>query len=457
MPQFITMNLIISSGDISDIDGFVALAEYAKTGADCLFVMNYPSYLGDIEEDAEETELGLGLGYRFGVNAFLKSIGPEFHEFHSFFHKRYSDTKLTTKEKVREMTTQIALRICLKVWDEMKTKHGNGGRFWFCIGGVNSIGPFSAKAVKKEIVLYQRFVPDDARIIDTDEGLIFSLAEFPTTNIHTFNTHRYSNVFMDFNGSMSFIVQDVWIQEIKKSPNIRAAFVMGGVQSDAVPQTMKVPNIINRLTLSTMNQLYHPQGTSLFFELLKDKCPIYVVTNNNVEDIGDISNIMPYLETHDVASDTIQKLANIYYNMSPPPPKKLFDLYTAISLTKFMLRPKLFSGPGTFFYDETYGCSLVSQGHNKSWSEALDRYKTYLHQKKDRTGKEVDWTPEVSVLDTLEPNSVNCEILNVRRDKNGILRPFPVPLPIPTSTTELQWSTLLRLASVLDAVVSSPM
>jgi hypothetical protein len=32
--------LIITSGDISDIDGFLALAEYAKTGADALFVID---------------------------------------------------------------------------------------------------------------------------------------------------------------------------------------------------------------------------------------------------------------------------------------------------------------------------------------------------------------------------------------------------------------------------------
>ncbi len=38
-------NLIISSGDISDVDGFYALACYAKTGSDVLFVMNYPAYV----------------------------------------------------------------------------------------------------------------------------------------------------------------------------------------------------------------------------------------------------------------------------------------------------------------------------------------------------------------------------------------------------------------------------
>lgn len=43
----IMSRLIISTGDVSDVDGFYALAEYAKTGADCLFIMNYPAYVDD--------------------------------------------------------------------------------------------------------------------------------------------------------------------------------------------------------------------------------------------------------------------------------------------------------------------------------------------------------------------------------------------------------------------------
>ena len=56
------MPLIITSGDVSDVDGFLALAEYAKTGADVLYTMNYPAYLaGDAaEEDFEAKHPGLG-------------------------------------------------------------------------------------------------------------------------------------------------------------------------------------------------------------------------------------------------------------------------------------------------------------------------------------------------------------------------------------------------------------
>ena len=35
--------LIISTGDASDADGFLAIALYARTGADLLFIMNLPA------------------------------------------------------------------------------------------------------------------------------------------------------------------------------------------------------------------------------------------------------------------------------------------------------------------------------------------------------------------------------------------------------------------------------
>jgi hypothetical protein len=92
--------LIISSGDISDVDGFFALAEYSKvflnaacaalcclnlnestcprplsafdsvfcppkTGADVFFVMNYPAYVGEENKDDSYHIHQPGLGYKY--------------------------------------------------------------------------------------------------------------------------------------------------------------------------------------------------------------------------------------------------------------------------------------------------------------------------------------------------------------------------------------------------------
>ena len=40
-------DLIITTGDLSDVDGFLALAEYFKTGKDVMYILNYPAYLGE--------------------------------------------------------------------------------------------------------------------------------------------------------------------------------------------------------------------------------------------------------------------------------------------------------------------------------------------------------------------------------------------------------------------------
>jgi hypothetical protein len=82
IPQFIKNEichndtLIISTGDISDVDGFIALAEYAKSGADVVFIMNYPAYLNDNSETIKVNGNGLGYSYN-GKEAIYRTLGFE--------------------------------------------------------------------------------------------------------------------------------------------------------------------------------------------------------------------------------------------------------------------------------------------------------------------------------------------------------------------------------------------
>jgi len=64
--------LIINSGDISDADGFYAIAKYAKdTDADVLFIMNYPGYMRMEHIDPGVQEQGLG--YRYDTGTYLRA------------------------------------------------------------------------------------------------------------------------------------------------------------------------------------------------------------------------------------------------------------------------------------------------------------------------------------------------------------------------------------------------
>ena len=127
--------LIITSGDVSDVDGFLALAEYAKTGADVLYVMNYPAYLGDdaggADEDFETTHPGLG--FRYGV----EQVDAQ-----------------TSADRMKRDLTNLGFTMATNVWHEASPL----GRLLFMVGGVNEINPFSPRAVKNELVTFASFV-----------------------------------------------------------------------------------------------------------------------------------------------------------------------------------------------------------------------------------------------------------------------------------------------------------
>jgi len=66
------MSLIITTGDISDADGFICLADYAKnTEANILFIMNYPAYFR-FAYDKEHIEADLYEGFNYGLKALLE-------------------------------------------------------------------------------------------------------------------------------------------------------------------------------------------------------------------------------------------------------------------------------------------------------------------------------------------------------------------------------------------------
>lgn len=65
--------LIITTGDISDIDGFICLADYVKnTDADILFIMNYPAYF-NYDYDKKDSD-NIHYGFNYGLKELLKKL-----------------------------------------------------------------------------------------------------------------------------------------------------------------------------------------------------------------------------------------------------------------------------------------------------------------------------------------------------------------------------------------------
>jgi hypothetical protein len=344
-------NLIISTGDISDVDGFFALAEYAKTGADVVFIMNYPAYLQDIEIENE-----IGLGYSYGSSLLLFEI----------------------KKKL----TNLAFFISKNVWDEVSNK--NKGSLYFYIGGVNSINPFSAKSIKNEIELYKSIYENNNYFksinIKIEEGIIYdlSLAEVKL------DYNNYSDIYIDFNGSMAFFTED-WLllfESLSTVNKIKGIFIMGGVYANGSPPlTMpSIPNVLNRLSCSTMNQLYHPENTAKFFNFIKGtNIPAYIVTNNIVLPFKD-NNFIRFLENNGLNYDFLKNIATIYYGSKYNPPKKPFDFYTAKLLCS-VLRGEIVKKKklNYLFYDNKYGMTFVSESN--IWKIVKGFYITGLNTK----------------------------------------------------------------------------
>jgi hypothetical protein len=127
---------------------------------------------------------------------------------------------------------------------------------------------------------------------------------------------------------------------------IVAALIMGGVLTDQPPLTTPPsPNILNRFSSATMNQLYHPQNAADFFSFLEQfKIPTLVITNNAVGDLTtfDAENrktdngILSFMSSNDLKGPFLQRMALAHYNSPYNPSRKPFDFYTAVALREFM-------------------------------------------------------------------------------------------------------------------------
>jgi hypothetical protein len=391
--------LIISTGDISDVDGFMALAEYARTGADVLFVMNYPAYLGVASEDvdADYAEKNPGKGYRYNATKVLerKSLSDQpaakYEEFLSIYKCAEDCQSFSDNERVKHAMTDIAFAMAMGVWDEARPAR-RPGRLFYCIGGVNSINPFSEKAIKNELLVYSEIVERRGRPLKAQQGLVYDENGCETSVAWT----EYSDIYMDFNGSLAFW-NDGWEEQLgskEVAGRIRGVFIMGGVYAEVEPVTLPSrPGILNRFSSATMNQLYHPECTAAFFAFLEQqKIKRFVVTNNVVADLSTTdpkTNKRTYDGVeHFLKSNGLQvrgpgnresflgRLAEAHYTSVYNPPRKPFDFYAARALTEWLKSDgkadHLCRHERTLHYSNVFGMVFVSR--SSLWEDTRAAY-----------------------------------------------------------------------------------
>lgn len=431
--------LIISSGDISDVDGLYALAEYAKTGADVLFVMNFPAYLMR-EEGADLKEAGVGTGFNYGARKYFDisytELSSKTEKESLDLYKGILDSYTSSGSftvGVKKAFIDLGFTMVTSVWKDAYVS-GITGDILFCVGGINSKNPFGAKFLKNELFVYRKFLAEAIKLSSSSAGDIFD------ANCQKFDCSletilmRYNNIRLDFNGSMAFI-SSLWESVLVRAAvrgALKGLFVMGGVNSYETVQTMpSIKDSLNRLSCATMNQLYSPHKSKLIFDLMpRLRVPVFVVSNNSVKALDTFSDPenknktddgwMMFLKENGIMSETLVAYADAYYNSGVySPPRKPFDFYSALALHEHMCygssRGAAIGDRRHLYYEGTLGVTIISKFEEFTlWESVLSEYISFLDTV-PRPGdsefvqnKKAAFVEEIRVL-----KNVSCERIQV--------------------------------------------
>jgi hypothetical protein len=442
--------LIILSGDISDVDGFYGLAKYAQSGADVMFVMNYPAYLSEkikYDEPCIDNDPDPGLGYNYGLKAVEDATLQRFGAHAQFpAYKKllgyFGDAD--PKRKFKAAVTELAFFMALEVWNE--TKYARKGSLYFCIGGVNSINPFHANSIKNELFVYAPVLAvngfySSLKCNVAEEGVIVNQQGHRV--LLSTELRRYNNLFLDFSGSMAFFDVNWQVALHNIFAKIKACVVMGGVQTAEPPKTQpSIANVLNRFSCATMNQLYHPRNTAILFQFLfRNGIPTYVVSNNVVHDLatkdsnGKATNNgwLNFIGNNGCSTPTVVLLANAYYNSPYGAPRKAFDYYSALVLCELVKSRAVKSTPKNLCYDYNYGISLVDPSY-KDFDLAVSRYRSSIGDLTPDTSTQAipfaenrkrAFTNELNTMAKIRlynSNSLSVRDVNFALDSSSVLR-----------------------------------
>ena len=389
--------LIISTGDISDVDGFFALAQYAKTGADVLFIMNYPAYINTLSAPANET-CTYGLGYTYTAADFFKTLDA----------RRYG----TPRTMALKRFSDLGFAMANGVW--AAADNAQKGNLYFCIGGVNQINPFSRDKCKNELNIFSKFQPATDLTIAETEGAYYDSAEQrdPMGALGSF-VASYDSVYMDFNGSVAFFDsrwQDILIECAGK---LKGVFIQGGVLSTHAPTTIPaIPGVLNRLSCATMNQFYCPAKTASFLEVIgASEAPIYIAPNNATHTLSGVGAWGQFMRANSLENPYLEQLAAEYYKDAAT--QKIFDYYTAFALTSVMNSVQISPIRSRLFYDALYGISIIG---DSEWKTVKDSFKSKIPV--DKTSSFED---EFKILDRVTCNSISVNVLKFQLSNTKLI------------------------------------
>jgi hypothetical protein len=411
--------LIITTGDASDFDGFMALPLYYKAAQkhnmDVMFIMNFPAYFRFAKTDGEKIDskeekdisglkngdgkdIAYGLGFDYGHDVFcqankyrIKNMLTEKYEYlkdiETSIQNHYKNVYDITQLDM-DIMSFITYRIVMEIWawcagtpsinDKTKTQP----ELKFCKGGINSINPFPVEKLKNEFYVYGKIIADsfknDIRLPTTpplSASILQYFHQVDKNNIVTI-CNKENNIYIDMNGSMAWYNES--IQNTFNTENVKGVFVMGGVLSYSQVNTMGAGPFVNRLSCATMNQLYHAKNTGVFFQKFQDK--LHFITNNEINAnftfLPENTNIIykdktPY--TYDqfesgmailqlIPNDNkhiVRTLFNAFYEPRTTD-RKPFDVISALALVQNMDKTVEYQTKKIdLIYNNTYGITIL--------------------------------------------------------------------------------------------------
>ena len=369
------MQLIISTGDICDVDGLLALALYARSGSDLLYIMNYPAYI-ELEDSLPETESAYGLGYEYGTDAFQS--GSVTHGVSlSYTALMASYTAASAREKLKKILTDLAFHMTSNTWSVEAS-----GRFYFCVGGVNDINPYSSRESINEAFIYAPAVDGMRRLGSCEANSLFNI-HGESLALDSF-LQQYEKIYLDFNGSVAFF-DSRWHARLSgciERTQLKAFFIQGGVLAYEEPHTApKINGVINRMGCATMNQLYSPMKTGNLLCLMENNhIPVFVVPNNCVENLK--ARWRAFMISNRVDYAPLSQYTELFYTSPFQLAQKPYDLYSALALVEYVKHGTLaaFSYPKILFFNSKYGISLLHDDETV-WDNARADYIVNMRRK----------------------------------------------------------------------------
>ena len=265
----------------------------------------------------------------------------------------------------KQIYTDLTFYMLQMIWKES----GSTGTLFLGIGGINDQMAFSSKVHSFDFAVYHDAIDttEYTRLYNQNRGSIIRVWNDggPNYNSPSKFLNWYTQITMDFNGSMAFY-KGQWKKAFNTLSNdkLKAVYMMGGVEINKQIETLPyIKGTINRIGLASMNQFYSPKQTADFFDFIEQKHILqFVVSNNKVKSMSLRANRQQKLDKYFTTNNLGSSDSNLYqfylnyFSQNHVGAIKAFDLIVA----GYLVGTASNYVESIMWYDDVYGATLLT-------------------------------------------------------------------------------------------------